>query len=98
MVHKYTKAEGKKEKWMKGWAEELNKIQNYPYIYDMKTKKFFKRFRWGDNETVEKGERCHDCGVLKGSYHGDGCDMETDPRTGSQLFGSEDFHISQRVK
>ena len=33
--------------------------------------------------------RCHDCGVLPGSYHHVGCDWEDCPRCHSQLQGCE---------
>ena len=30
---------------------------------------------------------CHDCGVVKGQYHAEGCDVEQCPRCGQQLLG-----------
>ena len=30
-------------------------------------------------------KKCHDCGVLKGGYHHDGCDAERCPKCSSQL-------------
>ena len=33
--------------------------------------------------------RCYDCGVPRGTYHHDNCDLERCPKCGGQLFGCE---------
>jgi hypothetical protein len=55
--------------------------------------KIYKRFRYGEEPgwlsfSPDFAEiPCHDCGVLKGQFHADGCDMEECPRCHSQLLG-----------
>lgn len=38
---------------------------------------------------MEEGERCHDCGALKGHYHHWGCDAERCPACYGQLIGCD---------
>jgi len=55
--------------------------------------RIYRRFRYGDEPTwlaLRPGFAeipCHDCGVLKGQFHTDGCDMEECPKCHGQLLG-----------
>ena len=56
-------------------------------------RKAFPRFKYGDEPTWLEHDPsyaqipCHDCGVLKGQYHTDGCDVEECPKCRKQLLG-----------
>ena len=47
------------------------------------------KIRFGDERPAWPGEQCHDCGVTKGEYHKDGCDVERCPRCGGQLISCD---------
>jgi hypothetical protein len=53
--------------------------------------KVYPRIRCGEERNLimemEDGERCHDCGALKGEYHHWNCDMEECPACHGQLIG-----------
>lgn len=55
--------------------------------------RIYKRFRYGDEPTwLAMGPGfaeipCHDCGVQKGQYHTEGCDVEECPKCHGQLLG-----------
>lgn len=55
--------------------------------------KKYERIRCGDeydfDPNMEEGERCHDCGALKGHYHHWGCDAERCPACYGQLIGCD---------
>lgn len=53
----------------------------------------FYRFKYGDEPGWREVDPnfadtpCHDCGVVKGQYHAEGCDVEQCPRCHRQLLG-----------
>lgn len=53
--------------------------------------KKYPRIKVGDPEDysiyLKEGERCSDCGALKGKFHHWGCDMERCPICNMQLLG-----------
>lgn len=55
--------------------------------------KKYERIRCGDEHdfdpNMKEGERCHDCGALKGHYHHWGCDAERCPACYGQLIGCD---------
>lgn len=52
------------------------------------TVKKYERIPYGGNGE-DASEPCHDCGVMEGAYHHDGCDNETCPKCNGQALGCD---------
>lgn len=53
----------------------------------------YPRIKAGDKrdflEDMRDGDRCHDCGAIKGHYHHWGCDAERCPVCGGQIISCD---------
>ena len=71
--------------------QEIVKAQRVPSFSD--GYQAYPRFKWGDepfwHAEVFPEIPCHDCLVLKGQYHTEGCDVEICPRCFDQLLTCE---------
>jgi hypothetical protein len=77
------------------WKEnpkDILEAQTQPYFY--RGRRRYARFQYGDEPTwleldpnFAQHHPCHDCLVLKGQYHTEGCDVEECPRCHGQLLG-----------
>ena len=71
--------------------KEILDAQRYPYMSNSRRK--CRRIKYGDEPGCISFNPdfadipCHDCGVLKGQYHCDGCDVEECPKCHHQLLG-----------
>jgi hypothetical protein len=74
------------------YLKELNDMQSYKYVLDIRTGKSYPRVRYGYETGGGYGKYCPDCGVRKGFYHQKNCDVERSPipsEEGGQLLSSE---------
>lgn len=53
------------------------------------TTRRLRRYKVGENDWTEPGERCNDCGAKYGHYHHFGCDNEQCPECGMQLISCD---------
>ena len=77
----------------KDTPKDILRAQQQPHLWLGLTA--FRRFKYGeepmwlelDPKYSKARSPCHDCGVLKGQYHADGCDWEQCPKCRKQLLG-----------
>ncbi|HQZ66253.1 MAG TPA: hypothetical protein PLY87_14290 [Planctomycetaceae bacterium] len=75
-----------------GWPEQIEAAQKVTtFIIDGEV---YNRVRYGDEEDDWGATKypCHDCGVVKGQLHVEGCDVELCPRCGGQSISCDCYH------
>lgn len=90
------------KKHLKWYEKELRQSQQYSFLYDKKSKKFYDRIKYGcESQFIEKicgdssdiyqlvdeFDYCGDCAAKHGEYHLTNCDWEICPKCGGQLLG-----------
>lgn len=82
---------------------EIVAAQGRTHVWDGHLKyariKYGDKAEWGEVDPTYADSPCHDCLVVKGQYHVEGCDMERCPKCGGQFFccscGWEPCHFTE---
>lgn len=75
---------------VQGWPERIRQAQHIKTLSYKDAE--FPRIKYGDEQRygeVSVRHVCHDCGVFKGQFHVEGCDVEECPQCRTQLIGCD---------
>jgi len=74
---------------IEGWPERIEQAQSQTTV--VIEGRQYNRVRYGEerDDWNAEAQPCHDCRVVKGQFHVQGCDVESCPACGEQAIGCD---------